>query len=64
MTAAAPLRSIMLAAHYRRQAEVCSRMAIETLSPCDQEWLRLAAKWTKLARQTELKSGAITTGTD
>jgi hypothetical protein len=56
MTATAPVRSNTLAVHYRQQADVCHRMASEALSPYDEEWLRLAAKWTKLARQAELKS--------
>ena len=63
MTATAPVRST-LAAHYRQQADVCRRMANEALSPYDQEWLRLAAKWTKLARQADVKSGAAITGDD
>jgi hypothetical protein len=36
-------------------ADVCLRMAEQALSPYDEEWLRLAAKWTRLARQAELK---------
>lgn len=44
-----------LAAHYRQQADVCLRMAEQALSPYDEEWLRLAAKWTRLARQAELR---------
>jgi hypothetical protein len=54
MTAAAPVRSNTLAAHYRQQADTCLRMAEQALSPYDEEWLRLAAKWTKLARQAEV----------
>ena len=56
-----PVRSNTLAAHYRQQAEICRRMANEALSPYDQEWLRLAAKWTKLARQADVKSGRAVT---
>ena len=55
MTATAPVRSNTLAAHYRQQADVCRRMANEALSPYDEEWLRLAAKWTKLARQADVR---------
>jgi hypothetical protein len=55
MTAAAPVRSNTLAAHYRQQADTCLRMAEQALSPYDEEWLRLAAKWTKLARQAEVR---------
>jgi hypothetical protein len=61
MTAlSAPVRS-KLVAHYRQQAEVCLRMAKEALSPYDEEWLRLAAKWTKLARQAEVRAGPAVT---
>jgi hypothetical protein len=31
-------------------------MAEQALSPYDEEWLRLAAKWTKLARQAEVRN--------
>jgi hypothetical protein len=61
MTAAAPVRSNTLAAHYRQQADTCLRMAEQALSPYDEEWLRLAAKWTKLARQAEVKAGPAAT---
>jgi hypothetical protein len=53
MTATAPDRFDTLAAHYRQQADTCLRMAEQSLSPYDEEWLRLAAKWAKLARQAE-----------
>jgi hypothetical protein len=46
-----------LAAHYRQQADACLRMAEQALRPYDEEWLHLAAKWTRLARQAELKVG-------
>jgi hypothetical protein len=36
-------------------------MAKEALSPYDEEWLRLAAKWTKLARQAEVRAGPAVT---
>ena len=61
MTATVPVRSNTLAAHYRQQAEICRRMADEALRPYDQEWLRLAAKWTKLARQAEVTSASAET---
>ena len=60
MSTTVPVRSNTLAAHYRQQADVCRRMANEALSPYDEEWLRLAAKWTKLARQADVKSGLAT----
>ena len=50
MTAVEPIRFRVLAAHYRQQADVCLRMAEEAFSPYDEEWLRLAARWTELAR--------------
>jgi hypothetical protein len=55
MTATTPVR-FKLAAHYRLQADTCLRMAEQALSPYDEEWLRLAAKWTKLAPQAELEA--------
>ena len=58
MTAVEPIRFRVLATHYRQQAEICLRMAEEAFSPYDEEWLRLASKWTKLARQAEVKAGA------
>jgi hypothetical protein len=56
MTATEPVRIRALAAHYRQQADTCLRMAEQALSPYDEEWLRLAAKWTKLARQAEARN--------
>jgi hypothetical protein len=56
-TTTEPVGFKMLAAHYRQQADVCLRMAEQALHPYDEEWLRLAAKWTRLARQAELKVG-------
>jgi hypothetical protein len=61
MTATPPVRFNTLAAHYRQQADACLRMAEEALSPYDEEWLRLASKWTKLARQAEAKAGPVET---
>lgn len=46
-----PIRFRVLA-HYRQQAETCLRMAEEALSPYDEEWLRLAARWAALAQET------------
>ena len=60
MTATTPVR-LNLAAHYRQQADTCLRMAEQALIPYDEEWLCLAAKWTKLARQAELKVGLAVT---
>jgi hypothetical protein len=45
-----------LADHYRQQAEACLRMAETALSRYNEEWLRIAAKWKRLARQAEAKS--------
>jgi hypothetical protein len=45
-----PIR-VRVLAHYRQQAETCLRMAEEALSPYDEEWLRLAARWAELARE-------------
>jgi len=59
-----PLRFKALAEHYRQQAATCVRMAEEALSPYDEEWLRIAAKWTKLARQAETKAGPTTADAD
>jgi hypothetical protein len=56
-TTTEPVGFKMLAAHYREQADVCLSMAEQALRPYDEEWLRLAAKWTRLARQAELKWG-------
>jgi len=55
MTAIEPIRFWVLAAHYRQQADVCLRMAKEAFSPYDEEWLRLAARWTELQREAETK---------
>jgi hypothetical protein len=50
-----PVHIRALAAHYRQQVDTCLRMAEQALSPYDEEWLRIAAKWTRLARQAEVK---------
>ena len=50
-----PIRLRVPAAHYRQQANVCLRMAEESLSPYDEEWLRLAARWAELERDAEAK---------
>ena len=49
-----PIR-VRVLAHYRQQAETCLRMAEEALSPYDEEWLRLAARWAELAREAAAK---------
>jgi len=56
MTTIPPVRFDTLAAHYRQQADACVRLAEDALSPYDEEWLRLAAKWTTLARHAEVKA--------
>jgi hypothetical protein len=56
MTATQPVRINAIADHYRHQAEMCLRMAEHALSPYDEEWLRLAADWMKMARQAEASS--------
>jgi hypothetical protein len=56
MTATQPVRINALAEHYRHQAEICIGMAEQALSPYDEEWLRLAARWMKMARQAEARS--------
>jgi hypothetical protein len=61
MTVVEQIRFRVLA-HYRQQAEVCFRMAKEALSPYDEEWLRLADKWTKLARHAEVTARERTDG--
>jgi hypothetical protein len=55
MTAIESIRFQLLAAHYREQADICRRMAEEAFSPYDEEWLRLAARWTELQRKAETK---------
>lgn len=55
MTAIEPTRFAALGSHYRQQADACLRVANEALSPYDEEWLRLAAYWAKLAREAETK---------
>jgi len=59
MTATQPVRINALAEHYRHQAEICIRMAEQALSPYDEEWLRIAARWMKMARQAEARSRPI-----
>lgn len=55
MTAVEPIRFRVLAVHYREQADVCLRMAEEALTPYDEEWLRLAARWAELEREAEAR---------
>jgi hypothetical protein len=55
MTAVEPIRFLVLAAYYRQQADVYLRMAEEALSPYDEEWLRLAARWAELEREADAK---------
>jgi hypothetical protein len=55
VTAVGPIRFRVLAAYYRQQADVCLRMAEEALSPYDEEWLRLAARWRDLEREAEAR---------
>jgi hypothetical protein len=49
------------AAYYRAKADACHRMAQQASEPFSQDWLDLAEKWTKLARQAE--AGALPTRT-
>jgi hypothetical protein len=43
----------VLAAYYRAQADVCSQMAQQASERFSQDWLDLAERWMKLARQAE-----------
>jgi hypothetical protein len=55
MTAVEPIRFRILATHYRQQAEVCLRMAEQSLEPFGEEWLRLAARWAELEREAKAR---------
>jgi len=46
-----------LAEHFGLQAEMCRQMALTAARPFKESWLELAAEWTKLAEETEAKSG-------
>ena len=49
-----PERLEVLAANYRDQAEFCRRMAAMAATTAqEQEWLRRAAEWTRLAENAE-----------
>jgi hypothetical protein len=48
--------SVVLAEHFRSQADLCRQTARVTVSPFKDGWLELAAEWTKLAQETEAKA--------
>jgi hypothetical protein len=43
----------VLAENYREEAELCRRIAGVAGGPQKEEWLRLSAEWTKLAREAD-----------
>jgi hypothetical protein len=43
----------VLAEHYRREAEVCRRMAAATGGSQKEGWLRLSAEWIRLAKEAD-----------
>jgi hypothetical protein len=46
------------AKQFRKEAEECRLLAEKATSPLDRdEWLRLAAEWTKLAQEAESRGG-------
>jgi len=51
-----PDRFLELAEQYNTHAEFCREAAECAVDPCKEQWLRLAAQWTKLAEEANGRS--------